>query len=172
MTTVLIGILLGTAVFFGGVRLWLSRAAEGRAAPGEIVDFRELKPTTRQNLYVMCPADLCPDSANTPSPTFAMRWERLRDYWEEAARAQPRTELVWSGPGRRKLVYVQRTAVMQFPDIVTVEFLPAGDGRSTLAVASQSRYGRRDFGANRERVTAWTDLLVNLMRKEEVTSSR
>ena len=169
MTTVLVGILLGTAVFFVGVRLWLSRAAEGRPAPSEIVDFRELRSTTRQNIYVMCPAELCSDSANAPSPTFAMRWERLRDYWEEAVRAQPRTELAWSDPQRRRLVYVQRSAVMQFPDIVTVEFLPAGDGRSTLAVASQSRYGRRDFGVNAGRVIAWTDRLVNLMRKEEVS---
>jgi uncharacterized protein (DUF1499 family) len=172
MTTVLVGILVGTAVLLLAARLWMSRASEGRAAPSEIVDFAQLKPSTRQNIYVMCPAELCRDSANAPSPTFAMRWQRLRDYWEEAVRAQPRTELVWTDAQRRKLVYVQRSAVFQFPDIVTVEFLPAGGGRSTLAVASQSRYGRRDFGVNGERVTAWTDLLVNLMRREEVNGSR
>src|SRR5699024_3485048 len=101
------------------------------------------------------------------SPSFSMGWERLRDYWNEAIAMQPRLELVAAAAGGRKLTYVQRSFVFQFPDIVTVEFMPEGDGRSTLAVASQSRYGMSDFGVNAQRVEAWTGLLLRMMRKEQ-----
>jgi uncharacterized protein (DUF1499 family) len=154
------------------VRLWLGRAAELQVTASEIVDFGNLRPGSRQNRYVMCPASLCPDSADAPSPTFSMRWERLRDYWNEAIAMQPRVELVATGADGRRLTYVQRSLVFRFPDIITVEFMPAGEGRSTLAVASHSRYGRRDFGVNGERVEAWTGLVVSMMRKEQVTSVR
>jgi uncharacterized protein (DUF1499 family) len=170
--TAAIGILVGTAVFFLGVRLWMGRAAEDKAAPDEIVDFATIDPAGRQNLFLMCPPGLCAKTDAEASPSFAMPWQRLRDHWEEAVRQQPRTALVWMDPDRRKLVYVQRSAALHFPDIVTVEFLPAVDGGSTLAVASQSRYGRRDFGVNRDRVIAWTDRLVGLMKREEVTTTR
>lgn len=166
--------LAALALVFAGtmaVRLWLGRAAELQLAAGEIVDFRQLRPA-RAPRYVMCPAAVCPDTANAPSPTFSMRWERLRDYWNEAIAMQPRLELVAAEAGGRKLTYVQRSFFFRFPDIITVEFMPAGAGRSTLAIASHSRYGRSDFGVNGERVEAWTELLVSMMRKEQVSSSR
>jgi uncharacterized protein (DUF1499 family) len=171
--TVLIAILAGTAIFFGAVRLWMSRDAEAKAHPDEIVDFATFDRGERQNVSLMCPPEACPKTeAGARSPTFAMPWQRLRDHWEEMARQQPRTAQVWSDAERRKLVYVQRSALLQFPDIVTVEFRPAGDNASTLAVASQSRYGRRDFGVNQERVAAWTGRLVGMMRKEDVVTPR
>jgi uncharacterized protein (DUF1499 family) len=170
-TTLVLGALavLGAGVF--GMRLWLGREAELQLAPSEIVDFRKLRPGARANRYVMCPATLCPDSANAPSPTFSMRWERLRDYWNEAIAMQPRLALVAAEAGGRRLVYIQQSLFFRFPDIITVEFMAAGDGRSTLAVASQSRYGHGDFGVNGERVEAWTDLLLSMMRKEQVVAA-
>jgi uncharacterized protein (DUF1499 family) len=171
VTTLVLGalVVLGAGVF--GVRLWLGRDAELKLAASEIVDFRKLRPGARANRYVMCPAALCPDSANAPSPTFSMRWERLRDYWNEAVAMQPRVELVAVEAGGRKLTYIQRSFFFRFPDVVTVEFMPAGEGRSTLAVASQSRYGYADFGVNGERVEAWTELLLSMMRKEQVVAA-
>jgi uncharacterized protein (DUF1499 family) len=166
-------VLFCTLVVLGGaglvVRLWLSRTAELQLTPAEIVDFAKLRPSTQTNRYVMCPAALCPDSANAPSPTFAMRWERLRDYWNEAVALQPRVELVLQEAGGRRLTYIQRSLVFRFPDIITVEFLTIEGGRSTLAVASHSRYGREDFGVNAKRVEAWVDLLVSMMRKDQVS---
>jgi uncharacterized protein (DUF1499 family) len=167
--------LAALALVFAGttaVRLWLGRAAELRVAANEIVDFRQLRPAARAPRYVMCPAEVCPDSADAPSPIFSMRWERLRDYWNEAIAMQPRVELVAVEADGRKLTYVQRSFFFRFPDIITVEFMPTGAGRSTLAIASHSRYGRSDFGVNGERVEAWAELLVSMMRKEQVSSSR
>jgi uncharacterized protein (DUF1499 family) len=171
--TVLFAILAGTAVFFVGVRVWMSRDAEAKAHPDEVVDFATFDPGGRQNVSLMCPPDSCPKTGESAhSPTFTIPWQRLRDQWEEMARQQPRTAQVWSDAERKKLVYVQRSAFFQFPDTVTVEFRPAGDNGSTLAVASQSRYGRRDFGVNQERIAAWTGRLVGMMRKEDVATPR
>jgi uncharacterized protein (DUF1499 family) len=167
--------LAALALVFAGtmaVRLWFGRAAELRVAASEIVDFRQLRPGQRAPRYVMCPVEVCPDGADAPSPSFSMRWERLRDYWNEAVAMQPRVELVAVEADGRKLTYVQRSLFFRFPDIITVEFMPAGAGGSTLAIASHSRYGQSDFGVNGERVAAWTELLVSMMRKEQVTSAR
>lgn len=170
--TVLLGALAVIGVGAMAVRLWFGRAAELHVAAGEIVDFRQLRPDSRKNRYVMCPAEVCPDSADAPSPTFSMRWERLRDYWNEAIAMQPRVDLVATEAGGRKLTYIQRSVFFRFPDIITVEFMPAAEGRSTLAIASHSRYGRADFGVNGKRVEAWRELLLSMMRKEQVSLSR
>jgi uncharacterized protein (DUF1499 family) len=172
VTTVVLGVL---AIVFAGaaaVRLWLGRAAELRVAPSEIVDFRHLRPAPKAPRYVMCPPSVCNGAANAPSPSFSMRWERLRDYWNEAIAMQPRIELVAAEADGRRLTYVQRSLLLHFPDIITVEFMPQDEGHSTLAIASQSRYGMSDFGVNAGRVEAWTDLLLSMMRKEQVSSSR
>jgi uncharacterized protein (DUF1499 family) len=170
--TVVVAMIAATGVAALAVRLWLSRPAEGQVAAAEIVDFGKVRPSSARNRYVMCPPTHCPDSANAPSPTFAMSWERLRDYWNEAVSLQPRVELAARGEGGRKLTYIQRSFVFHFPDIITVEFFPVDETRSTLAVASHSRYGRADFGVNAERVESWMQLLVSMMRQEQISSAR
>ena len=60
---------------------------------------------------------------------------------------------------RHRSVYVVHTAVLGFPDIVTVEFVALGSDRSSIALYSRSRYGRSDFGKNRRRVEHWLSQL-------------
>jgi uncharacterized protein (DUF1499 family) len=165
--TVALGIVVGAAILMLAIRLYMSRDAEGRAAAAEIVDFAKLGPPDRDNSFVLCPPELCPSSALAPSPTFNMKWERLRDYWQEMVAMQPRIELVAKDAGGRQFTYVQRSAVFRFPDVVTVAFMPVGDARSTLAVLSRSRYGRRDFGVNAARIDAWMAMLQQMMRDNE-----
>jgi uncharacterized protein (DUF1499 family) len=165
--TIALGILAGLAILMLSLRLYMSRPAESRLAADEVVDFAKLEPGRQQNRFVLCPPDLCPSSANAPSPTFNMKWERLRDYWREIVATQPRVELVAQDANGRRLTYIQRSAVFRFPDIVTVEFRPVGEERSTLALMSRSRYGRSDFGVNAARVDRWMGLLQQMMRESE-----
>ncbi len=67
------------------------------------------------------------------------------------AAAQPRTYLAASYDDRRQAHYVVRSAVFNFPDLVTVEV----GGDSTLVLWSRSVYGRSDLGVNARRLTAW-----------------
>lgn len=148
---------LAVAALGLGLRLYLGREAESRLRPGEAVAF-DAPPRPAPNAVLACPPGRCgPDAA--PSPVFDMPWERLRERWREVIALQPRIELVDADPARRHLVYVQRSALLRFPDIVTVEFVALDGGRSSLFVHSRSRYGRADFGVNRARVAAWLSLL-------------
>jgi len=40
-----------------------------------------------------------------------------------------------------------------------VRVLPAGEGKSTLAIYSRAVYGRRDFGVNQARIEDWLSRL-------------
>jgi uncharacterized protein DUF1499 len=86
-------------------------------------------------------------------------WERLRDYWRESVELRNSIEPVAIAALGRRLTYIQRSTVLRFPDIVTVEFIDLGNDRSTLAIDSRARYGRSDFGVNRRRVSEWIGLL-------------
>jgi len=57
--------------------------------------------------------------------------------------------------------YIQRSALMQFPDSITVRFISLGKNQSTLAIYSRSHYGYSDFGVNEARIRKW---LVGLAR--------
>lgn len=85
-------------------------------------------------------------SAETPRALLAR--------FDAVARAQPRTRAVAGDLDGLMLTYVQRSAVVGFPDYVTVKAVPVGEGAG-LIVYSRSRYGRGDFGVNRRRVHAW-----------------
>ena len=60
--------------------------------------------------------------------------------------------LVVSEFEQRRAVYIQRSPIFGFPDIVTVEFVALGPERSSVAVYSRSRYGGYDFAKSRRRV--------------------
>ena len=74
--------------------------------------------------------------------------------------AEPRVIEVADDMRRHRSVYVVHTAVLGFPDIVTVEFVALGSDRSSIALYSRSRYGRSDFGKNRRRVARWLSQLL------------
>ena len=67
-----------------------------------------------------------------------------------------------SGPIDTSLVqynYIQRTALVRYPDSITVRFIALGNNRSTLAIYSRSHYGKSDFGVNEARIRSWLSAL-------------
>ncbi|HEY0525172.1 MAG TPA: DUF1499 domain-containing protein [Stellaceae bacterium] len=170
--TVLVVVLVGLGVAVLAIRLYMGRDAESRLRAEEQIDFAApLPPLDPSHTYVLCPpAGPCKppaDKAGGSSPVFPVAWERLRDYWREMVAMQPRTDLVDASPDRRHLVYIQRSAVFRFPDIITVEFMPdPGGAGSTIAIVSTSRYGKTDLGVNRARVTNWIEILKTMLRRE------
>lgn len=156
--------ILIVAVAVVAARFYFGRDAEDQLRAGEQVDFAHLDLPSRDNVYLMCPADplICNLKADEASPTFPVDPARLRDRWMEMAAAEPRVRPVGTEKDRQHLVYIQHSLVFRFPDIITVEFLPTGNGRSTLALLSRSRYGQGDFGVNKARVGAWITKLKAL----------
>jgi uncharacterized protein DUF1499 len=149
------------------LRIYLGREAETRLAAGEVIDFAARSAAGRSNVFAMCPADFCTPSGDLVSPVFRTSWERLHDYWRELIAAQRGVEQVGWDEKRRRATYIQRSAVLRFPDVVTVEFVPLGVDRVTLAIDSRSRYGNGDMGVNRRRVVEWMDVLQHMMREDE-----
>jgi Protein of unknown function (DUF1499) len=160
-------VLLGIALAALGLRIYLGREAETRLATDEVIDFAARNATGRANVFAMCPAGFCNPPGDLASPVFRIGWERLHDYWRELIAAQRRVEQVGWNEKRRRATYIQRSAMLHFPDIVTVEFVSLGPDRASLAIDSRSRYGKGDMGVNRRRVTEWMDVLQHMMREDE-----
>lgn len=93
------------------------------------------------------------------SPIYTIDAATLAKAFDDFALAQPRVIRLAGGPEVRWTTYVQRSVVIGFPDYISVRAVDLGEGRSALAVYSRSRYGRRDFGVNRARMSAWLDAL-------------
>ena len=94
------------------------------------------------------------------SPTYNLSVEELRERWMTMIASQPRIETRKADEEAMQYEFTQHTKIMRFPDIITVRFIPLEQRRSTLAVYSRSRYGRRDFGVNKDRVRAWLEALA------------
>ena len=157
--TPLIATVLGVAAVGLAVRIYMGREAENRLAPGEAVSIAELHSPLPKPSFLFCPPGYCAAAEAIASPAFPMPWERLREYWTEVVRGEKRVETLIVDPDERRFVYIQHSATFRFPDIITVEVVPLGPNRSSVAIYSRSRYGRYDFGKNRKRVGKWMALL-------------
>jgi Protein of unknown function (DUF1499) len=147
-------LLLGLAL-----RIYMGSGAEDRLKPEEAVGISELRSPLPKNAFLACPPGYCAAAEAITSPVFDMAWDRLREYWMEMISGEKRIVRALADPGSRRYVYIQHSPVFRFPDIITVEFVPLGPDRSSLALYSRSRYGEYDFAKNRNRVERWLLLL-------------
>ncbi|HXC28338.1 MAG TPA: DUF1499 domain-containing protein [Stellaceae bacterium] len=141
-----------------GVRLYMGRTAEDMLRPGERVAIRELHDPLPGNSFLACPPDYCA-ATGTPSPTFALPADRLEQDWRQMLASEPGIVIVADEPAQHRLVVIQHTKLLRFPDVVTAEFVALDNDRSSVAVYSKSRYGSGDFGTNRKRILRWLDRL-------------
>jgi hypothetical protein len=116
--------------------------------------------------------DYCSAATAITSPVFDLPWDRLRDYWIEMISGEARVVRAIADFGPRRYVYIQHSPLFRFPDIVTVELIPLGPARSSIALYSRSRYGEYDFAKNRKRVEKWLFLLQRVARPAELTQVR
>jgi uncharacterized protein (DUF1499 family) len=110
-----------------------------------------------------------PDSPNTalaaqigfsPTPDIATPLYRvpaagLYTAVRAVALGQARVFLAAEFPAEWQIHFVARSAVFNFPDLVTAQVVEAGPEASTLVLYSRSVYGYSDLGANRQRLNTW-----------------
>jgi len=163
---------LGLAILLPGLalRIYMGSGAEDRLAPQEAVSIPELRSPLPKNGFLACPSGYCSAAAAITSPVFDLPWDRLRDYWMEMISGE--TRLVRAVAGTRHYIYIQHSPIFRFPDIVTVELIPLGPSRSSVAVYSRSRYGEYDFHKNRKRVEKWIFLLQKMAHPAAVTQAQ
>ncbi len=106
------------------------------------------------NTALAAPADTQP-APDIITPPFALSAEKLYHAVRAMAVAQPRTFLAAEFPANHQVHFVARSAVFNFPDLITAQVNEAGPASSTLVLYSRSVYGYGDFGVNRKRLTAW-----------------
>ena len=136
------------------VRIFMGQPSQDRLARQEHVDIATLRPPLPPPSFLACPPDYCA-AAGISVPIFAMPWPRLREVWVKMIACQPRVVRIAEELDGRRLVYIQHSSLFRFPDIITVEFVPLGPDRSSLALYSRSRYGHYDFRQNRRRIETW-----------------
>lgn len=152
--SVTVGLLALSAVAF--VTGWLAWGRGGGAVADPMPDFATLALRGKPNEYLALPPGFA--SIATPhaeSPVFNLPPPALVDVALRVIRAQPRVEEVAADAARRQYAFVQRTALLRFPDTITVRVVEADDGRSSLAIYSRSKLGYSDLGANRQRIETW-----------------
>ncbi len=126
-------------------------------SPGNIspVDWSSLQRPSSPNTYLMAPPGLTVATVDMPAPSFCTSLESLTRRWDTMIAEQPRIEKMAETDGGLQIDYIQRTALMRFPDWITVRFVPISSDRTTLAVYSRSVYGYSDLGVNKRRVQTW-----------------
>lgn len=135
----------------GPARLW---SLFGPADLGSVV-FEQLQRRITPNDALACPAGLCPATADMTPPVFAVDATALRSAMAKVVASEADLTRVDTSVSPRTDRYVQRSALMQFPDTIVVRYIDVPGGRSTLAIYSRSQFGRSDFGVNKARIERW-----------------
>ncbi|MBT3371740.1 MAG: DUF1499 domain-containing protein [Rhodospirillaceae bacterium] len=123
------------------------------------VAFANLELTPKSNQFLVCPPGFCAATPHMLSPTFAGPADALQRRWMKMLAAQPRIEHGAADEAALQYDYIQRSGLMNFPDSITVRFIPLTPDSSSLAIYSRSHYGRSDFGVNESRIRAWLGAL-------------
>mgnify|MGYP006284932323 FL=1 len=148
------GLLVLALVGTAGLAVWTRVAPEDPAA-------WHVDPMTAARASSPNTALVAPEGAAARTDRAAPVWdaapEAVMAAFDAAATTQPRVERIAGSVEALHATYRQRSAIMGFPDYVSVKALPA-EGGATLAVYSRSRFGESDFGVNAARVEAWLAL--------------
>jgi len=118
------------------------------------VEFQNLVRSPHPNDALACPPGTCAAAAEITPPAFGVSAADLGNAFRHLIETEPRVEVIASGAGSQD-IYIQRSRVLGFPDVIVVSFIDLPDGRSTLAVYSRSVLGRSDFGVNKARIHGW-----------------
>jgi uncharacterized protein (DUF1499 family) len=88
-------------------------------------------------------------------PPFKVAPARLYAAIRAVAESRPRVFLHVAYDDRMQVHYVARSALLNFPDLVTVQVNPD----ASLVLWSRSVYGQSDLGVNRRRLADWLAVL-------------
>ena len=130
---------------------------------GGKLDLDSLTPRLSPNEYLVAPADSVPNfqkaGAREESKVFDVDVDTLKTAFLRMVESQYLVKAfaqpTISDDATLQYVFVQRTPLLRFPDIINVRFLSLGPSSSTLILHSGSIYGYDDIGKNKARVQEW-----------------
>lgn len=125
-----------------------------------MIEFATFKLNWKPNQFLVAPPGLCENAQpHVESTMFNCSPEELLERFRKVALSEPRTREVADHPTQTQTVFVQKSRVFRFPDVIDVMAVPSGDGQSALAIYSRAQIGVRDFGVNRKRIESWLSRL-------------
>ena len=127
--------------------------------PPRVLDFAHLERPASPNTALAAPAGFSP-RPDLLTPVYPLPAPVLLARISAVAAAEPRTYPAASFPAAGQADWVVRSAVWNFPDLVTAAVRADGSHHSTLILWSRSVYGYSDFGVNRARLRAWLAALA------------
>jgi uncharacterized protein (DUF1499 family) len=130
------------------------------------MDTAHISRPASPNTALAAPAGFQPPP-DIVTPDYAVSAKQLFVAVQAVAAAQPRTWPAATYPGRKQADWVVRSAVFNYPDLVTAQINTAGLGAATLVLYSRSVYGYSDLGANRRRVLAWLAALDRALNPDK-----
>src|SRR5262245_46165454 len=116
------------------------------------VSFETLERRATPNDALACPPGVCRAQSDLLPPEYAVDAAKLRAAFGWMIAGEPRTSRVATDDAALTDRYVQRSALLRFPDTIVVRFFDRPGGRSTLALYSRSQLGHGDMGVNRARL--------------------
>ena len=132
-----------------------------------LMDTAKIERPATPNTALAGPAVVRQSATVTPpdlvTPVYKVPAARLFAAVQSVAAAQPRTFVAATYPDRLQAHWVVRSAVFNFPDLVTAQVVAEGADASTLVLYSRSVYGRSDFGVNQARLRTWLGALATLL---------
>jgi hypothetical protein len=78
----------------------------------------------------------------------------LLSHLYQTALATPRTTRLAGSPQSGRITWITRSRLMGYPDYTTAEATSTPNG-TRLDILARQRFGKKDFGANAARLTAW-----------------
>jgi len=135
------------------------RGAEG-LPPAEPLEFASLVLRRSPNTCLATPA-WHPGFRHVETPLYPVSPARLHTVIAGMAAAFPRTHAYGEWASRHQSQWVERTALMNYPDIIVAEAVAGPQGGAGLFLYSRSLLGWSDLGVNRARVERWLGALAS-----------
>lgn len=122
--------------------------------------FETLTLKASPNQYLVAPEGLCQNAKpHLVSPVYEMDADTLEDLLATKLLALPRTKEALRSADDGQRAFVQRSALIGFPDTLIFQTYEADAGKSAVAIYSRSHIGWSDMGVNKRRVS---ELLASL----------
>ena len=118
------------------------------------MDFARIERPASPNTALAAPVGFqpVPDIVTRP---YSMPALALYAALQDVALRQERVFPLAAYPERGQAFWVARSAVFNFPDVISAEIRANTPETSTIVLYSRSIYGSSDLGVNRRRLVAW-----------------
>ena len=110
--------------------------------------------STTDNDYLVAPEGMAEAEVDRVLAPRDVAPKDLLFLFDSIASNAPRTTRIAMDEDGLAATYVQISALLAFPDYISVKAVPVGDGAG-LVIWSRSRFGKSDLGVNRERIEEW-----------------